>query len=202
MPHLNANTPFVRCYVRGSYLYSQPNNKEVVECYIFGVKSILNKPLLFHCQLQNGAIFWGLPISAFVWKKNYKKLSIDEGKRQSLLQWWDMQSNDISVTVFAYLQDAVVDLFNRDKRWMRGRYLFTIDDYYADLNSTPLGYATDLSSKCFHITKLDNGNFAAYPNNYCRFHNLNFVDPYDKKNPPKYRPLSIEVSSEFINEKS
>lgn len=202
MPHLNANIPFIRCFIRNAYLYSDLKNKDLTECYVFGVKSILNRPLQFHCQLQNGAVFWSMPISAFVWKKEFKKLSIDEGKRQSLLQWWDMQGNDIAVTTFAYLQNATVDILNRNKHWMRGKYLFTIDDYYADLNSLPLGYANDLSSKCFHIIKLDNGNFAAYPNNFCRFHNLNFVDAYDKNKPPKYKALSIDVESEFIKLKA
>lgn len=200
MPHLNANIPYIRCFVRDTYLHSDIKNKRLTECYVFGVKSILNKPLLFHCQLQNGAVFWGLPISAFVWKKKFDVLSKSEEERQSLLEWWDMQGNDIAVTTFAYLQNATVDVMNRNKKWMRGKYLFTVDDYYADLNSLPLGYATDLSSKCHHIIKLDNGNFAAYPNNYCRFHNLNFVDAYDKKTPPKYKALNIEVESEFINE--
>jgi hypothetical protein len=154
--------------------------------------------MLFHCQLENGVVWWSLPISAFVWKNDFDILSEKEESRLSLLQYWDCQSNDISVTVFSYLQNYRVDVFNRKKEWLSGKYLFTIDDYYSDNNALPLGYAVDSDTKCFHFIKLDNGNFGVYPNNYLRWHNLNFCDPYDIKNPPKYRASNIDMSSENL----
>lgn len=196
MPHLNANIPYIRCFVRDAYLYGDFKRSGITECYIFGVKSILNKPLGFHCQLVNGAVFWSLPISAFVVNGKYERLSKIEGIRLQLLQYWDCQGNDISVTVFAYLQGHRVDCKNRDKQWMTGRYLFTIDDYYADLNSLPLGYANDSDSKCYHFIQLDNGNYCVYPNNFIRWHNSNFCEPYDLKNPPRYRPVQLDLSCE------
>ena len=197
MPQLNANIPYQCCYVRNKLLFNN-NDNDFTECYIFGVKSIINRPLLFHCQLQNGAVFWSLPISAFVWKKDYVFLGENEQERLSNLQWWDCQSNDISVTCFSYLQNYKVEVISRNnKEWMEGKYLFTIDDYYADLNSLPLGYATDSDSKCFHFIRLNNGNFCVYPNNFCRWHNLNFVDPYETQSPPKYKPNIFDLNSEF-----
>jgi len=198
MAQLNANIPYQKAFVRDAYLTSDFNNKELTECYIFGVKSIINKPLLFHCQLKNGALYWGVPISAFAWKKNFDILSNDENERLSLLQYWDCQSNDIAVTVFSYLQGYTVDCLNRHKKWTQGKYLFTIDDYYADANSLPVGYATDFDSKCFHFIELENGNYCAYANNFLRWHNLNFCDPYDKNNPPKYKPLNIDMKAEYV----
>jgi hypothetical protein len=94
-----------------------------------------------------------------------------------------------------------VDVFNRRKEWYRGKYLFTIDDYYSDNNSLPSGYAIDPNTKCYHILKLDNGNFGAYPNNYLRWNNLNFCDPYDKNNPPNYKTFEMDFGSEFIPKK-
>jgi hypothetical protein len=197
MAQLNANIPYIYAYIRDSYLYSDLNNKNLTKCVIFGVKSILNKPLLFHAQLENGAVFWGMPLSAYCLTEDFDPISENENKRLAQLQWWDCQSNDIAVTCFAYLQGYVVDVLTRSGEWYRGRYLFTIDDYYSDLNAAPMGYATDLDSKCFHIIELDNGNIGAYPNNYCRWENLNFTDPYPKDNPPKFKPMHLDIKAEY-----
>jgi hypothetical protein len=198
LAQLNANIPYQKAFVRDAYLKSDFSNRELTECYIFGVKSIINKPLLFHCQLKNGALYWGVPISAFVHNKKFDILSEDENERLSLLQYWDCQSNDIAVTTFSYLQGYSVDCINRNKNWMKGKYLFTIDDYYADANSVPVGYATDFDSKCFHFIELENGNYCAYANNFLRWHNLNFCNPYNKKCPPQYRPLNIDMRAEYV----
>ena len=197
MSQLNSNIPYIRCFVRNAYLMGDFKNKELTECYLFGVKSIINRPLLFHIQLINGALFWSLPLSAFALNKDFNLLSKNENKRLSMLQWWDMQSNDISVTVFTYLQGYHVDLYRRNKTWVKGIYQFTIDDYYADHTNLPSGYAVDSDSKCFHIIFGEDGNIYGYPNTFLRWHNLNFVDPYDKDNPPKYRPNNFKMKCEY-----
>ena len=200
MSKLNTNIAYIRCFIRNSYLFSDFTIKELTECYIFGAKAIINKPLLFHCQLNNGAVFWSLPLSAFCMNDKFDVISENENARLSMLQWWDMQGNDITATVFTYLQGADVDLRRRDKSWVRGKYLFTIDDYYADNNSLPSGYAIDSDSKCFHVIKGSDGNIYAYPNNFLRWHNLNFVDEYNKDDIPKYKPISLDIKCEFISD--
>ena len=197
MAQLNANTPYIQGFVQDKYLYND-NRETLTPCYIFGAKAIINRPMLFHCQLENGVVWWSLPISAFVWKSDFEKLADTEDDRLPLLEYWDCQSNDIAVTVFSYLQNYKVDVFNRRKEWFSGKYLFTIDDYYADNNSLPTGYAIEPDTKCFHFIKLDNGNFGIYPNNYLRWNNLNFCDPYDKENPPRYKPSNCDLTSEKI----
>jgi hypothetical protein len=196
MSQLNANIPYIQCYVKDAYLFQDFTNKDLTSVYIFGVKAVLNSPLLFHCQLDNGVVWWSLPISAFVHKENFEQLSDVEEERLSLLQYWNMQSSDIAVTQFAYLQDYKVDCFGRDKKFRRGKYLFTIDDYYSDLNNLPLGYAQDGDKKCFHIVELENGNYCAYPNNYLRWHNLNHCEPFT--DPPKYKRNNIKYNCEYI----
>ncbi len=205
MPDLNANIPYLWGYVRDSYLHApatggqpDPAITSLTECYVFGAKAIINRPLGFHVQLDNGAVFWSLPLSAIVWKPDFEPLSADENERLSLLQWWDCQSSSLAVTVFKYLEGYTVDCRNRNGDWMRGRYLFTIDDHYADANALPVGYAEDQDAKCFHLIQLDNGNYAAYPNNYLRWHNLNHVTPYDTDNPPKYKANGWDMRCEYI----
>src|SRR6187402_57396 len=104
MPNLNANIPYQEVWVRNSFLFSDWENKELTKCYIFGVKTVLNNPLLFHCQLENGVVWFSLPIHAFVHRQEFEKPCENEDELLSLLQYWNMQSSDSSVTVFSYLQ--------------------------------------------------------------------------------------------------
>lgn len=191
MGQLNANLPYVHSYIRKEF-----TGLEICQGYIFGVKSMINRPLHFHFQGCNGAVFWNMPISAFYHKDNYDRLDEDEGKRLSMLESWDCQSNDIAVTTFAFLQNRRVDVFCRDAKWRSGHYITTIDDYEGDLNQLNVGYSNDQDSKCFHFIQLEDGNFAVQPNNLLRWHNADFIMPYRKDSPPRVfvydKPLSAE----------
>ena len=160
---------------------------------------MLNRPLHFHFQSSFGAAFWNMPISAFVHKEDYDSLSTDEQTRLSLLQSWDCQSNNIAVTTFAFLQNKRVDVLCRDRKWRSGHYLFTIDDYEGDLNELNVGYSNDQDSKCYHFIVLDDGNFCVQPNNLLRWHNPDFIVPYDKQEPPRLNIYKEQLSSEDID---
>ena len=198
MAQLNANTPYIHGYIRNCYIFG-PDDKGLTEGYIFGVKSMINRPMHFHFQSSFGAVFWNMPISAFVHKENYDKISDDEQRRLSLLQTWDCQDNDIAVTTFGFLQHRRVDVFCRDKKWRSGKYIFTIDDYEGDLNELNIGYANDQDSKCYHFLELDDGNFAIPPNNLLRWHNPDFIVPYPMDNPPKVKIFDNPMTSEDID---
>ena len=195
MSQLNANTPYVQCMIRPQYIGRAGHE----EGYIFGVKSMLNRPLHFHFQSSFGAVFWNMPISAFVHKEDYDSLSTDEQTRLSLLQSWDCQSNNIAVTTFAFLQNKRVDVLCRDRKWRSGHYLFTIDDYEGDLNELNVGYSNDQDSKCYHFIVLEDGNFCVQPNNLLRWHNPDFIVPYDKEKPPRLNIYKEQLSSEDID---
>jgi len=192
---LNANMPYIQCFIRKEFtgLY------EDISGYVFGVKSMLNRPLHFHFQTSFGATMWNMPVSAFVNKRDYDKLSDNESTRLQLLESWDGQSNNIAVTTFAFLQNKRVDVFCRDKKWRSGQYLTTIDDYEGDLNELNVGYANDQDSKCFHFICLDDGNFCIQPNNLLRWHNPDFIVPYSKDNPPKFNINKEQYCSEDID---
>lgn len=195
MPQLNANTPYVECKIRKEYTgldYDLPG-------YIFGVKSQLNYPLLFHFQSEIGAVFWNIPINGFQHNDEYDVLDEDETKRLSLLETWDCQSTAIAVTCFKFLQHKRVEVFCRDGVWRSGIYHFTIDDYETDPNTINVGYSEDMDSKCFHFIELDCGNFAVHPNNLLRWHNADFIKPYDKENPPRIKLNNPRLSSEDID---
>jgi len=195
MAQLNANTPYIECKIRKEFI----GLEEDLPGFIFGVKSVINYPMLFHFQSNIGAIMWNMPISAFQHKDNYNVLSDNEQKRLSLLESWDCQSSAISVTCFKFLQHKRVDVFCRDGDWRSGIYHFTIDDYETDPNSVNVGYAEDLDSKCFHFIELDCGNFCIQPNNLLRWHNADFIKPYSKETPPKIKINNPRMSSEDVD---
>lgn len=192
---LNCNTPYIEAYILKEY----SGLDEDLSGFIFGVKSLLNRPLLFHFQGVNGAVIYNMPISAFASRKEYEKLAEDKQSELSILETWDCQSNSIDTVTYSFLENKVVDVFCRDRQWRRGRYLFTIDDYVSDVNHVQVGYSRDVDSKCFHFIVLDCGRFGVYPNNVLRWHNPDHIVPYPKDTPPKIRVFSEELFSEHID---
>ena len=67
MAYLNANIPVLYSQIRREYLYDLKDHYgEVEDCIIFGLESITGRPILFHTIMENGAVFYRLPISAFI----------------------------------------------------------------------------------------------------------------------------------------
>lgn len=194
MPY-NCNTPYIQSYIRKEFT----GLKEHLEGYIFGVKSCINHPLYFHFQSSIGAVFWNVPINFFIHNLLYDILDKDENKRLQLLESWDCQSNSIDTVCFKFLEHKRVDVFCRDKKYRPGTYLFTIDDYEGHSNEINVGYSNDTDSKCFHFICLDDGNFCVQPNNLLRWHNADFIIPYNKNSPPKIKTFKHKLSSEDID---
>ena len=56
----------------------------------------------------------------------------------------------------------------KDKKWHNGKYLFTIDFAHPEPNILDTDHSEiPHEHKCAHIIALDDGNFAAQPNNRC-----------------------------------
>ena len=88
MAYLNANIPPTYAQIRKEYLYDLKKHKgEVADCIIFGISSITGHAILFHAIMENGAIFYRLPISAFI----QTGFDIDRVPRRRLdeLQLWN-----------------------------------------------------------------------------------------------------------------
>lgn len=195
MSQLNANTPYIPCNIRKEITGYNTD----MYGYIFGVKAMLNFPMLFHFQSSIGAVFWNIPISGFYHSDKYDVLSPSEEDRLKLLETWDCQSTAIAVTCFKFLEHKRVDVFCRDGIWRSGIYRFTIDDYETDANQVNVGYSQDMDSKCFQFIQLDDGNFCIHPNNLLRWHNPDFIVPYNMDDPPKLRINNKFMSSEDID---
>ena len=81
MAYLNANIPPEYAQIRREYLYDlKKHHGEVEDCIIFGLSAITGRSILFHCIMENGAVFYRLPISAFIqrgFKPQRKFLDVD-----------------------------------------------------------------------------------------------------------------------------
>ena len=165
MAYLNVNIPATYAQIRREFLYDlKDHHGEVEDCIIFGLASIAGRALLFHAIMENGAIFYRLPIHAFL-QRGYK---IDEVPRARLdeLELWNCFSYYPAVTTFDILGGQSGKYLGKDKKWYKGHYLFTIDFAHPESNIVDTDHSEiPHEHKCAHVLALENGNYAAQPNN-------------------------------------
>jgi len=165
MAYLNADIPPIYCKIRKEYLYDlEKHQGESVDCCIFSVVSITDRALLFNIMLPNGACFWRLPISAFFQEKFERSEVVDMPIDQ--LQLWNCFSYYPAVTSFDLLDGQHGKYIGKDKKWHSGSYLFTVDWAHPESNILDTDHSEiPHEHKCAHILALDDGNYAAQPNN-------------------------------------
>jgi len=148
MAYLNANIPATYAQVRREYLYDlKEHHGEAEDCIIFALASITGRPILFHAIMENGAIF-------------YRRMRLDE------LELWNCFSYYPSVTSFDILDGQSGKYIGKDKKWYAGAYLFTVDWAHPESNIVDTDHSEiPQEHKCAHILALENGNYAAQPNN-------------------------------------
>ena len=99
MAYLNANIPVTYAQIRREYLYDlKKHHGEVEDCIIFALASITGRPILFHAIMENGAVFYRLPIIAFI----QRGFDVQEVPRPRLdeLELWNCFSYYPAVTSF------------------------------------------------------------------------------------------------------
>ena len=123
MAYLNANIPVTYAQIRREYLYDlKAHHGEVEDCIIFGLASITGRPILFHAIMENGAVFYRLPISAFI-QRGFK---INQVPRMRLdeLELWNCFSYYPAVTSFDILDGQSGKFFGKDKHRNAIFYLY------------------------------------------------------------------------------
>ena len=179
MAYLNANIPPIYCKIKTEYLYDMDMDKKGErDCVIFGLCSISGRALLFHVLLPNGAVYYRLPISAFFQKRFSRSevpdMSVDE------LQLWNCFSYWPSVHTFDFLAGVDGKFRGKDKNFYPGNYLFTVDWAHPEPNILDVEHSQiPQEHKCAHILALDNGNYAAQPNNRILWHVNNYTTESD-----------------------
>ena len=165
MAYLNANIPATYAQVRREYLYDlKSHHGEVEDCIIFGMASITGSAILFHAVMENGAVFYRLPISAFIQRgfdvKKVPRMRLDE------LELWNSFSYYPAITTYDILSGQSGKYIGKDKIWYHGTYLFTVDWGHPEGNIVDTDHSEiPHEHKCAHILALENGNYAAQPNN-------------------------------------
>jgi hypothetical protein len=148
------------------------------DCVIFGIASISGRALLFHILLPNGAVYYRLPISAF-FQKHFSRDQVPD-MRPDELQLWNCFSYWPSVHVFDFLAGVDGKFRGKDKNFYPGNYLFTVDWAHPEPNILDVEHSQiPQEHKCAHILALDNGNFAAQPNNRILWHVNNYTTDND-----------------------
>jgi hypothetical protein len=147
--------------VRGNFLRDQQDSHDkYFPVVIFGVASVQNRSPLFHFLMEDGGIWWRMPINAFCTKPNTPEVDIHD------LVLWNSFSPFISVTRFANLANMRMQYRNRHKEIVKGKYLFTLDWHNAESNRLDDGYSESPGQhKCGHVIEREDGNFAIQPNN-------------------------------------
>ena len=175
MPELNANIPPIDCYVRGNFLRNQiDSHDEYFECVIFGVSSVQNRSPLFHFMMEDGGLWWRMPINAFCTKPGVPEVDLHE------LVLWNSFSPYVAVTKFANLTNLKMSYRDRNRNVVQGKYLFTLDWHNPDSNRLDDGYSeTPNEHKCGHVIQRDDGNFAIQPNNRVRVFEPSFANRKD-----------------------
>ena len=165
MAYLNANIPVTYAQIRREYLYDlKAHHGEVEDCIIFGLASITGRPILFHAIMENGAVFYRLPISAFI-QRGFKENQVPR-YRLDELELWNCFSYYPAVSSYDILDGQSGKYIGKDKKWYPGAYLFTVDWAHPESNIVDTDHSEiPHEHKCAHILALDNGNYAAQPNN-------------------------------------
>lgn len=163
MSHIVANLPPVKCFVRKEFLYNfEKGHGELVPCWWISIKSLRGQAFRIEAYLNEyGALYDKLPLHAFCWKPI-------EGDALPLdyLQLWDCLSYDITVIKKAQLQSMKCKIKLKSGAWATGEYMFTVDSAHPDFNIIDTGFSEDVEDhKSYNFIKLDNGQFAAQPNN-------------------------------------
>ena len=165
MAYLNANIPPTYAQIRKEYLYDlKKHHGEVEDCIIFGISAMSGRAILWHALMENGAVFYRLPISAFI-QRGFDREKVPE-QRLDELELWNSFSYYPAITTWDILTAASGKFIGKDKKWYHGKYLFTVDWGHPDANILNSDHSEiPHEHKCAHIIALDDGNYAAQPNN-------------------------------------
>jgi len=190
------NIPYQSCFVRRSYIVPgiPHDDLSVLPVWWFAVDNLLNRPLLCMVQLETGALYAKLPLSALTHHECYARMGTTEEERLGNLQYWDAQAAALTCTTLSFLHHKQVEVRTRSAGTLAGRYLTTFSHGDGDPNMLNVGYGEFPDVKQYHLLQLDNGNYGAYPNTYLRVWNADFVDR--EVNPIRLRRNTIQMWAE------
>ena len=179
MSYIVASLPPLKCFVRREFLYNfEKGHGEYEPAIWVSIKALRGQVFRIESLLPNyGALYDKLPIHAYVWHTdNPGLLPIDT------LQLWDCMGYRFTVVEKIGLRNLGVKFMAKDKTWVFGQYLFTVD-FCADGQDLDTGFTEQAEEhKSFNFIRLDNGQFACQPNNRCLWYDQSLI-PNETKCP-------------------
>ncbi len=175
MPELNANIPPIECFVRGNFLRDQKDSHDqYFPCVVFGVATLPDRAPVFHFLMEDGGVWWRMPISAFCVEPNIPETDIYD------LVLWNSFSPFITVTRFDQMTGMRMRYKTRHKETVSGTYMFTLDWHTPESNLMDSGYSEVAGQhKCGHVIQRDDGNYAIQPNNRIKLLDPSFTTKVD-----------------------
>ena len=194
MSTLICNLPNTKVYVRREYLMdNKEGHGEFVEGHWVSCKSLPGRAFYFETYLpEYGALYDKLPISAFVSRPE----TPDPDLPLNDLQFWNAMDYGITAIYKQFIGSMDFEIFTRSHQIIKGTYMFTLDNYHAQTDE--IDYSTaevPEEHKSFNVIELENGQYAAYPNNRMRVYD-NSLTPKEPKMP------NFKVSTEYYQVES
>ena len=130
--NLICNLPAEKVWVRKEYLTDHKSGHgEFVEGVWVACKSIPGRAFYFETYLpEYGALYDKLPISAFLRapKTPTPDMSLEN------LQFWNCMDYGVMAINKGFISSMDAEIRTRDHGLIKGQYIFTIDNYHADIN--------------------------------------------------------------------
>lgn len=202
------------CYVRAEALFDRrQGHGYAVRCEVLGLCSIPGRPLQVHVRLENGALWWRVPINMLL-RDAGELLNGEGGPLDTFgllpglaiyaahpsgmvpplhhLQLWDCFDAPMQAYEVPGLAHRIM-AYRRADEWVRGEYLFTVDwalDEYGDNGH-----------KCGHVIAGEDGFYAVQPNNRVCSYDPATVTPFcETGRVPAFKVRTYNDSCEMRSE--
>jgi hypothetical protein len=177
MSYIIASLPPIKCFVRREFLYNFTKGFGELEPAVWvSIKALRGQVFRIESLLpEYGALYDKLPLHAYVWREDVFSNDEDVDLPIDTLQLWDCMGYRFTVLEKIGLRNLGVKFLGKDKAWHHGRYLFTVD-FCADGMDVDTGFTEQAEEhKSFNFIMLDNGQFAAQPNNRCLWYDQSLI---------------------------
>ena len=191
--NLICNLPAEKVWVRKEYLTDHKSGHgEFVEGVWVACKSIPGRAFYFETYLpEYGALYDKLPISAFLRapKTPTPDMSLEN------LQFWNCMDYGVMAINKGFISSMDAEIRTRDHGLIKGQYIFTLDNYHADINVIDNNVSeVPQEHKSHNCIQLENGQYALYPNNRMRLYDLSITPQHPKT--PDFKVSTIEYQVE------
>jgi hypothetical protein len=162
---IHVNIEPLDVFVKKEYLYDMDKTYigQFVRGKIFAISSYPQEALSFQILLEDGCMFSYIPVQA-IQKKDHE---IHHPLMPVDLIYRNSPGENIAVTSYTFLQGDIIAYFKHSKRWLKGRYILTVDWYE--------------NNELFHLLNMDNGQFAFVPSHKMKFRSIEESFPPYKK---------------------